>query len=97
MKELKDLLKTGHENAIPIKNLAAMLQINERDVRQQVENLRREGFLVCNRQDSAGYYYAANVADVKRQYEQMYSRAISILTAAKPFRRFLKKAGEQVK
>lgn len=91
--ELLHELKIGRENAITGRALARALDCPERKVRQLVEEARRQGELIVNDQDGKGYYIASCVEDVQRQYNQMTNRAMSILQARAPFRKYLKRVG----
>lgn len=87
------LLRKGHGNARPIKELAEGLFLNERTVRELLEDARAHGFLVCNEQDGRGYYLAETMDEVERQYRRDYRRAMSLLVRLKPMRKILRQAG----
>ena len=86
-------LDRGHENAKPLKNLAEELYINERTLRELLEQARADGYLICNDMDGKGYYLADTLDDVDRQYRRDYNRAMALLVRLKPMRRMLREAG----
>lgn len=86
-------LGKGHGNARPVKELAEVLLLNERSVRELLEDARAHGFLVCNEQDGKGYYLAETMDEVERQYRRDYKRAMSLLVRLKPMRKMLRQAG----
>lgn len=87
------LLGRGHANAKPRHQLAVDLGISDRAARKLIEEARAEGLLICNDQDSKGYYIAETQEELKRQYWQDTARALSILKRRAPLREALKKAG----
>lgn len=86
-------LDRGHENAKPLKNLAEELYMNERTLRELLEQARADGYLICNDMDGKGYYLADTLDDVDRQYRRDYNRAMALLVRLKPMRRMLREAG----
>ena len=70
--------------------IATHTGLPERAVRNRIEELRNEGYLICNLQNGKGYFLAENDEDVKTQYRQDCARAMSILRRIKPFRKYLK-------
>ena len=81
----KDLANTRHW-------IAMHTGLNDRNVRERIEELRNEGHLICNLQDGNGYFLAENEEDIEQQYLQDYARAMSILKRMKPFRHALREA-----
>jgi len=49
------LIGTGHENAVPLKQLAVMVDMGERKVRKCIEVLILHRMPICNRGDKRGY------------------------------------------
>ena len=86
-------LGRGHERAKPVKDLAGALHVNERTLRELLEQARADGFLICNDMDGKGYYLADTLEDVDRQYHRDYNRAMALLARLKPMRRMLREAG----
>ena len=89
-------LPHGKENAVKREDLAQLLQMNDRTVRELLEELRDAGVMVCNDQDGKGYYLSNNLDDVERQYRRDRARALSVLKRLKTSRAMLKAAGRQV-
>lgn len=75
--------------------IASHTRMSERRVREFVEQLRNEGYLICNEQNGKGYYLAETDEEVERQYRQDCARAMSILRRIKPFRRYLRELDVQ--
>lgn len=97
--ELEQLLthiRQGKRNAVAGRQLALLMDISDRKIRDLVEEARRKGSLIINDQDGAGYYLAETADEVERQYKQMTSRAMAIMKSRVPFRKFLKGIGRQV-
>ena len=80
--------------------IASMTRLPERKVREIIEELRRQGHLICNRQDGFGYFIAETLEEVERQYKQDCARSMSILRRVKAFRHALREAdierGDQI-
>ena len=60
-----------------------------------IEELRRQGHLICNLQNGAGYFLADTDEEVEQQYRQDCARAMSILRRIKPFRHYLRSLDEE--
>ncbi|MDL2220603.1 hypothetical protein LJC55_02945 [Eubacteriales bacterium OttesenSCG-928-N14] len=86
------LLGEGKENAITGQSIADIVGISLRDVRLNIEHLRKT-HIIINDQDGEGYYLSDEPLLAQRYYWQEYSRAISILSRLKPVRAFLKANG----
>ena len=92
------LIPQGKKNAISRTELRYIAQLNDRAMRELIEQERRNGAIILNLQDGRGYYRPApdELDDVLRQYKQNDRRAMSILVQQKHLRRALKQAGEKV-
>jgi len=92
------LIPQGKKNAISRTELRYRAQLNDRAMRELIEQERRNGAIILNLQDGRGYYRPApdELDDVLRQYKQNDRRAMSILVQQKHLRRALKQAGEKV-
>lgn len=86
----------GHENAVTRSKLVWLLDMSDRKVRELIEQARRQGEIIINRQDGNGYYRSDDIDEMERQYRQDTSRALSILARRKTLRRRLKEAGRSV-
>lgn len=85
-----DFIPTGRENAIRRADLARLVNLPDRQVRQLIEEARKDGALIINEQDGSGYYQADDLGAMKRQYRANYSRAMSILRQNTRLRRRIK-------
>lgn len=80
----------GRENAVKRGELVTLLNLPDRKVRSLIEEARREGALIINAQDGAGYYISDDLGELKRQLNTNHSRAMSILVQQKYLRRKIK-------
>lgn len=87
--EVKDLLKTGKENAITRYELSMITGMPDRAVRNEIERLRRE-MVILNDQDGKGYYISTDPAEIARYYRQEAARAKSIFFRLKACRAAIK-------
>ena len=76
--------------------LCAALHMPDRKVRELIEQARREGAIIINLSDGAGYYLSDDPDVWERQYRQDTHRALSILARRKAIRDRLKAAGKEV-
>ena len=92
------LIPQGKVNAISRTELRYIAQLNDRVMRELIEQARRNGAIILNLQDGRGYYRPApdEMDDVHRQYKQNDRRAKSILVQQKYLRKMLKQAGTGV-
>ena len=95
--KIVDLLPTGKENAISQKQLAAVLNISERELRKRIEFERRNGAVICSSTDAdgSGYYLPQNVEEAQRFYATMQKRTRPTLECLRATRRWIKAAGMQ--
>ena len=84
-----DSLKVGEENGISQKDLARILNMNERQLREEVAKEREAGALICS--SDRGYYRAKNRAEIENTYNRLRSRALGTLAMLKPFAERLKR------
>ena len=93
-----NLIPQGKANAISRTELRYRAQLNDRAMRELIEQERRNGAIILNLQDGRGYYRPApdELDDVLRQYKQNDRRAKSILVQQKYLRKMLKQAGTGV-
>lgn len=80
----------GRENAVDRVRLTELTGLPDRKVRSLIEEARREGTLIVNAQDGAGYYISDDLVELKRQLHTNHSRAMSILVQQKYLRRKIK-------
>ena len=89
-------LGRGRDNAISRTHLCLEMGLPDRTVRGIIERARREGCIIINAQDGAGYYLSDDPDEWEAQYRQDTSRALSILSRRKALRARLKSAGREV-
>ena len=92
------LIPQGKANAISRTELRYRAQLNDRAMRELIEQERRNGAIILNLQDGRGYYRPApdEMDDVAQQYRQIKGRIESFSIQQKHLRRALKQAGEKV-
>jgi len=91
-----NLIPNGKKNAIQKQSLMIRSGMNDRRLRQVIEDLRNDGEFICNDQDGKGYYITDDIDDIARQYRNDTARALSILKRRKHMRNFLKQKGCRV-
>ena len=94
--KLQAAIPFGRKNAMSRTALAIKMGLTDRGLRKAIEIARREGLLVMNASDGAGYFQSVDLDDVQRQYWQDTARAMTILARRKQMRRMLKEAGRAV-
>lgn len=82
MMMIEDFIPKGYENAISRSELARLLNVDDRTLRDMVENARAHGTPILNMQDGKGYFIPIKgkeerLADIWKK--QQYSRAMKIL------------------
>ena len=71
-----EMLDTGKKGAISSKDLAKALNTDQRTIARIVEQERRAGKPICASQNGqAGYYIAANRAEMQRYCKSLQRRA----------------------
>lgn len=85
-----NFIPTGKENAITRADLVRVLNLPDRKVREMIETARKDGALILNAQDGAGYYISEDVGELKRQLHSNHSRAMSVLRQNTHLRRKIK-------
>ena len=94
--KITDYIPKGKENAVTRTELVIRTGICDRKVRQEIENARADGAIICNDQDGKGYYLPESNDEIYRAYKQDKHRALSILRRQKTMRKTLKEAGYTV-
>lgn len=89
-------LSTGKENARTRQTLCMLTGLKDRQVRQEIEDLRNQGVFVVNDEDGNGYYITEDINTLSRQYRKDTARAMSILKRRKHIRKYLKERGVEV-
>ena len=93
---LLHFLNYDKANAVGRAELQTLMQKPDRIIRHIIAEARRDGFIICNAQDGAGYYLSDDPDEWEAQYRQDTSRALSILSRRKALRARLKAAGREV-
>ena len=93
--DIMTYIGVGKEAAITRSELARLTNLPDRKVREQIEAARRNGELIVNAGDGAGYYISDNIDELTRQYRMNENRAMSILVQKKFLRRRIKELKEQ--
>lgn len=71
--DVLDLLPTGNERKMPLKDISTLLNVNERTVYQVVSNLVKKGVpVVASRNGSERGYYIATNTDELTEGTQAY-------------------------
>lgn len=92
---LKNIGALGVDHAIKTENLMALSRLNNRELRQAIENERKAGALICSKTGTGGgYFLATSIVDVTTYVRQQENRIKSQETALLPFREIIRKAGE---
>lgn len=79
---IADFLLPGQQNAVPLRNLASLTGLPERDLRRQIERERRAGVLIVS-DNRHGYWLAADPGEAQRFARSMKHRAHEILRTAR--------------
>lgn len=91
-----DFIPYGKENAVKRSTLCALTGMNDRKVREMIEQEKRKGEIIINAQDGNGYYRSSDIADVMAQFRQTFRRAMSLFSQLKPLRRIIRSYGYRV-
>lgn len=77
-----DYIPIGSENAVSRRDLARLLGVPDRSVRNAIMQLRMEGCPICSTSSRAGYYMADSREDLEAFCREHESRgSMMILTA----------------
>lgn len=79
--QISDLLRTGVENAIPIKHLQMITGMSNRAIRHMIEYERRHGSPICA-DNLTGYYLPVDERERDRFVRSMRHRAKEINATA---------------
>ncbi len=85
---LRSLIREGEDNAVHGADLARILHMETRELRQAIERLRRSGVVIASSQ--RGYYYPANTEELSAFVHKEERRARSVFRTLTPARRLLK-------
>lgn len=85
-RRVSDFLSRGRENAVPLRHLKKLLEVDGRTVRLMIERERRAGIPICA--DNATGYYLPSTADEKAAcVRSMRHRAGEIMKTARAIER----------
>lgn len=84
---------TGEENAVHLSELVKLTQLSERDTRRVIEQLRRNGVLICS--NECGYFKPNTSDELRRYVRQEQARTRSIYRRTAPARKQLRAWEEQ--
>lgn len=85
-RRVSDFLSIGRENAVPLRHLKKLLEVDGRTVRLMIERERRAGIPICA--DNATGYYLPSTADEKAAcVRSMRHRAGEIMKTARAIER----------
>lgn len=88
--KLTELIPTGRANAIPMKDLATLLNISPRAVRIIVQRARELGSPICSEwENRGGYYFPADVFEARTYLCQQKSRIRSARAALNGVTKYL--------
>lgn len=85
-KHLICLLGKGEGQAVSREQLAVLMGMDDRTMREAVAYARLEGVCIANAQNGKGYYLPDNLEEYKRQYRQTLNRGRNILAQLKALR-----------
>lgn len=80
--QIVDLLSHGQENAIPLRQIAGLTNIDERTIREKIAAERLSGVPILS-DNKTGYFLPANEKEKERFVQNMKHRAKEIERAAK--------------
>ena len=94
-----EYIPKGFENAISRKNLCKITGLNDRVMRERIEEARRHTIIISNPDGSGYWIYPDNPTDeeqehLRRYVKQQESRAKSIFYALYPARQRMKGAAQ---
>lgn len=86
-----DHIPTGKDNAISADDLASVQGCSKREIRHNIENLRREGVLICSscKGIGGGYYLPLDSTETAEYFGRQLSRIGNIWRALQPFKKYL--------
>lgn len=74
-------LSKGPENAVTLRHLAALLDMDERSVRAQIASERKRGNIIIS-DNKHGYFLPSSAEEIRRFSRSMHHRAKEILAVA---------------
>lgn len=80
-------LRTGEDNAVSLSDMCKVSGRDNRRTRLVIEDLRRHGTVICS--SDKGYFYPANLPELRRYIRKEKSRSNSIDLTLKAAERLL--------
>ncbi|MGN0680139.1 MAG: hypothetical protein ACI4JS_10790, partial [Oscillospiraceae bacterium] len=94
IERLTELIPTGRNNAIPMKDVATLLNISERAVRVLVQKAREHGAPICSDwENRGGYFYPADTYEAMEYFRQQKSRIKTARAALNGITQYLNTKG----
>lgn len=90
---LLSLIPKGRQNAIKRTELVRLYGKPDRVVRQEIEDLRHQGFLIANHQDGKGYFICDTPQEAYAYFKAQESRAKAILHSCNYFKMYVARSG----
>ena len=87
---LTETIPIGEQDAVPMNYLAALHHLSDRKMRQQVEQARKSGILICS--SDRGYFMPETLEDVKDYAKRTKARIRTGGQCLAPFLRKIKEA-----
>ena len=81
-RKVSDLLNRGRENAVPLRHLKKLLEVDGRTARLMIERERREGTPICA-DNATGYYLPSTDEEKAACVRSMRHRAGEIMKTAR--------------
>lgn len=90
MKDIKNFIPLGRENAISCRRLSGLSGLSERDVQKAVLQARAEGYPICST-PSNGYYMPMSIDEAIAYYRAQKNRLHSGNIALRPVKELIRR------
>lgn len=87
-------LRTGENNSVSLLDMCRVSGLDNRSTRQTIENLRRDGVVICSSDN--GYFYPADISELQRYVRREKARSNSIELTLKSAEKLLEEWGSSV-
>lgn len=91
---LIEFIPVGRTNALPMRDLAAQLNVTSREVRALVQRERENGAPICSDFENGGYYMPNDTAEAQRYYRTQSARIKTARAALNGVKKYLKGGGD---
>lgn len=92
---IAEVLGTGKENATTGRVLASLLDMNIRDLTQQIERERRDGAPICASSGENPGYYIGSAEELENYCGRLKHRAVELFKTRQALIKTLQKIAEQ--